>query len=99
MNTPGEKLATDIKVLLHSVEDLVKITAAETSGKVIELRRRMQQAIDDVKPQIASIETAVIAKTKPAALAADEYVRANPWTAIGAAALVGLALGLLVSRR
>jgi ElaB/YqjD/DUF883 family membrane-anchored ribosome-binding protein len=30
---------------------------------------------------------------------ADEYVRDNPWQAIGAVALIGVAVGLLLARR
>jgi len=36
---------------------------------------------------------------REAAANADEYVHANPWQAVGAAAGVGLLLGLLLSRR
>lgn len=37
--------------------------------------------------------------TKVAAKAADDYVRANPWAAVGLAAALGLLLGILVARR
>ena len=34
-----------------------------------------------------------------AAAATDEYVNAQPWTAVGISAAVGLILGLLLARR
>lgn len=40
-----------------------------------------------------------MAKTKEAALATDEYVRANPWESVGVAAAVGLVIGMLIARR
>jgi ElaB/YqjD/DUF883 family membrane-anchored ribosome-binding protein len=40
-----------------------------------------------------------VEKTKAAARATDDYVHDNPWQAIGAAAVVGLILGALISRR
>ncbi|MEQ1773521.1 MAG: DUF883 family protein [Burkholderiales bacterium] len=99
MSTQSAKLVTDIKVLVHDAEELVKATAAETGDKVVELRRRMQQTVNDVKPHIVRLETAVIDKVKPAAIAADQYVHTHPWPAIGASALVGLLIGLLANRR
>lgn len=99
MSAQSEKLATDLKVLVHDAEELVKATAAETGDKVVELRRRMQQTVNDVKPHIARIETAVIDKVKPAATAIDQYAHAHPWQAIGAATLVGVVIGLLATRR
>lgn len=98
MSTQSEKLASDIKVLVQDAEELVKATATETGAKVVELRRRMQQTVDDVKPHIVRFESAAIDRVKPAATAVDQYARAHPWPAVGVGALVGLVIGLLASR-
>jgi ElaB/YqjD/DUF883 family membrane-anchored ribosome-binding protein len=45
------------------------------------------------------IQTEVVAKTKAAARATDEYVHENPWRSIGFAASLGVVVGLLISRR
>jgi ElaB/YqjD/DUF883 family membrane-anchored ribosome-binding protein len=37
--------------------------------------------------------------SKRAAVATDEYVHENPWTAIGVAAAVGLLVGVLLGQR
>lgn len=99
MSAQGEKLAADIKVLVRDAEELIKATAAETSDKVVELRRRMQQSMSDVKSNVTKIETAVVERAKPAAQACDQYVHTHPWTAIGVSALAGLVIGLLANRR
>lgn len=98
MSTQSAKLAADVKILIHDAEELVKATAAETGDKVIGLRRRMQQTVNDVKPTIEKLESAVIDKVKPTATAADQYVHTHPWQAIGASAIVGLIIGLLANR-
>jgi ElaB/YqjD/DUF883 family membrane-anchored ribosome-binding protein len=36
---------------------------------------------------------------RQAASTADDYVRDNPWQALGVAALVGVTIGFLASRR
>ena len=99
MSAQGEKLAADVKILLHDAEDLLRATAAETGDKLVELRHRMQQSVNDVKSNIVKLETAVIDRVKPAAAATDQFLRAHPWEAIGASALVGLLIGLLANRR
>ena len=98
MTTQSQKLANDIRVLVDDAEALVKATATETSDKMVELRRRMQQTVDEVKPRIATLEAAVTRQVMSAATCTDTYVRDNPWTAMGISAVAGLVIGLLVSR-
>jgi ElaB/YqjD/DUF883 family membrane-anchored ribosome-binding protein len=42
---------------------------------------------------------AVVDKTKAAARATDDFVHEEPWKAVGVAAALGLALGVLIGRR
>jgi ElaB/YqjD/DUF883 family membrane-anchored ribosome-binding protein len=98
MNSQSQKLATDIKMLVQDAEELMKATAAETGDKVVELRRRLQQTVDDVKPHIATLDTAVSRQVTSAVTCTDTYVRDNPWTAMGISAGVGLVIGLLITR-
>ena len=44
-------------------------------------------------------QEALVEKARIAARATDDYVRKNPWRAVGAAAGVGLVVGLLIGRR
>jgi ElaB/YqjD/DUF883 family membrane-anchored ribosome-binding protein len=48
---------------------------------------------------MADAQAALLAKSKAAAKATDEYVHTHPWQSIGAAAGVGLVIGLLIGRR
>jgi ElaB/YqjD/DUF883 family membrane-anchored ribosome-binding protein len=98
MNTQTQKLASDIKMLVHDAEELVRATALDSGEKVAELRHRMLKAVNEVKPHIAALETAVSEKAKSAATCTDAYVRDNPWTAMGISAGVGVVIGLLISR-
>ena len=41
----------------------------------------------------------MVDQAKEAARAADEYVREHPWGAVGIAAVAGLLLGVMISRR
>ena len=50
-------------------------------------------------PLVVVAGVALLEKTKLAAKATDDYVRDNPWQAVGIAAMAGLVLGILISRR
>lgn len=68
--------------------------------------RELEEMTDELQAGIASgkytlqdIQRLLADKTKVAATATDEFVRANPWAALGIAAAVGCVVGLLVSRK
>ena len=50
------------------------------------------------RARLAEQESAVMAKSKAVAKAADDLVRANPWKALGIVAAAGFVLGLLAAR-
>jgi ElaB/YqjD/DUF883 family membrane-anchored ribosome-binding protein len=99
MNMQSQQWATDIKGLVDDAEELVRATATATDNKVVELRRRMQETVNTLKPHIARIEAAVTERAKSAAKTTDRYVHDNPWAATGISAGIGLLLGLLIGRR
>jgi ElaB/YqjD/DUF883 family membrane-anchored ribosome-binding protein len=51
------------------------------------------------KERLAEVEQEALRRARELAGEADEYVRGNPWAAVGIAAGVGVMLGLLLSRR
>jgi ElaB/YqjD/DUF883 family membrane-anchored ribosome-binding protein len=48
---------------------------------------------------LGDVEDEALKRVHVLAGEAEDYVQANPWQAIGAAAGIGLLLGLLMSRR
>ena len=54
-----------------------------------------------VMPTKADVNLAesMVDKTKAAARATDDFVHDQPWKAVGVAAALGLALGVLIGRR
>lgn len=94
-----EKLVTDIKAVISEAEDILTATADQAGEKMATLRARIQVRLRDAKERLGEAEAVLVAKTKAAAQATDEYVHESPWTAIGVAAGVGLLLGLVIARR
>jgi len=94
-----DKLVADLKVVVADAEELLRATASQAGEKVAAARERIQASLATAKVKLSDAERALLEKSKLAAKATDEYVRENPWQAVGAAALAGLVLGVLISRR
>ncbi len=94
-----EKLVSDLKVVVSDAEELLRATAGAAGEKVGELRERLTLRLRDAKERLVDAEAALVDKTKAAARATDDFVHDEPWKAVGVAAALGLALGVLIGRR
>lgn len=93
-----EKLMQDLRVVVADAEELLRATAGQAGEKVAAVRERIQENLAAAKVRLVAAEEAVIARTKQAAKATDEYVHENPWKAVGIAAGAGLVIGMLIAR-
>ena len=64
-----------------------------------EMTDEIRSGIKSGKYSFADIQRVLGEKTKEAATATDEFVRDNPWAALGIAAGVGALIGFLISRK
>lgn len=94
--TGKEKLVSDLKTLVNDAEELLKATASQAGEKISVARQKIEQSLVEGKKALADAETTLLKKSKECAEIADDYVRENPWAAVGIAAAVGLAVGLLI---
>ncbi|HEX6733419.1 MAG TPA: DUF883 family protein [Azonexus sp.] len=94
-----DKLVSDLKVVIADTEELLRATTGVAGEKVGELRERLVVRLRDAKERLIDLEHALIDKTKAAARATDDFVHDEPWKAVGVAAALGLALGVLIGRR
>ena len=91
----AEKLAADLRLVISDAEALLRATAGKAGETATAARAKMQETLDSAKLKLGPLGEEVAEKAR----AADDYVRTNPWQAVGIAVLAGIALGLLVSRR
>ncbi|MCK6411942.1 MAG: DUF883 family protein [Azonexus sp.] len=94
-----EKLVSDLKVVVADAEEILRATAGTAGEKVAELRERIGVRLRDAKERLQDAEAALLDKTKACARATDDFVHEQPWKAVGVAAALGLALGVLIGRR
>jgi len=94
-----EQLINDFKVVVADAEALLKATAGQGGEAVAAVRARVEESLATAKVKMADAQAALLAKTRAAARATDEYVHTHPWQSIGGAAAVGVVIGLLIGRR
>jgi ElaB/YqjD/DUF883 family membrane-anchored ribosome-binding protein len=94
--TSKDKLVGDLRNLVADAEELLKATASQAGDKIGVARQKIEQSLIEGKKALADAETTLVAKSKECAEIADDYVRENPWSAVGIAGAIGLVLGLLI---
>jgi ElaB/YqjD/DUF883 family membrane-anchored ribosome-binding protein len=93
-----ERLIGDLKSLIADAEELLRATTSQAGDAVAAARQKIEQSLIEGKKALSDAEQIMIQRSKEAADIADDYVRENPWSAIGIAAGVGLVLGLMLRR-
>jgi ElaB/YqjD/DUF883 family membrane-anchored ribosome-binding protein len=84
--------------LISDAEELLRASANQAGEKISVARQKIEQSLVEGKKTLADAEKVLVKKSKEAADVADDYVRENPWSAVGIAAAAGLVLGLLIRR-
>lgn len=94
-----ERLVSDLKALMNDADELLRATASTAGEKITLARQKIEQSLVEGRKAVADAEKTFVKKSKEAAEIADDYVRENPWSAIGIAAGVGVVLGLLIRNK
>ncbi len=94
-----DKLLDDLKAVVNDAEALLKATAGQAGEKMSAARARAEASVRAARERMSEMQDDVLAQTKEIAEEADAYVRKNPWQAVGFAAVAGIIVGLMISRR
>jgi ElaB/YqjD/DUF883 family membrane-anchored ribosome-binding protein len=91
--TQTAALAEELRNVMRQAEKLVIALSEDKDAALIELRERMNVALSEGKQRLAAFEDQARLLKDAAGRAADQFVRENPWTAVGVGAAIGLILG------
>ncbi len=94
-----DKLMNDLKIVVADAEELLRMTADETSEGAVEMRKRVETSINEAKTDLVHLQKIAMEKAKALGSSTDEFVHANPWKSMGIAASIGVVAGVLLSRR
>lgn len=92
-------LKADLAAVMRDAEALIKASADQGGEKMGEARARIRDSLEAARSRLAEVERAARRHGEDAVIATEEYVRRNPWQAVGIAAGVGLVMGVLLARR
>jgi ElaB/YqjD/DUF883 family membrane-anchored ribosome-binding protein len=104
LNSPGarkvgEFATAQVNGFLDSVEDLTKALKDVETPEIARVRAKVKIALVAAKSAVADTAAQLRTQAIEAGRRTDGFVRDNPWQVIGIAAVVGLAVGFLASRR
>jgi ElaB/YqjD/DUF883 family membrane-anchored ribosome-binding protein len=92
-------LMDDVKQLLKDAEALYKAAADDGTKEGKALKEKLKAQLDKAQDQFTEMESSVVERTRQAATQTDDLVHSKPYHAMGIAAVAGLVLGALLSRR
>ena len=94
-----DALVKDFTEVLTAADTLLKQATKESGEKASDLRAQVETKLRAAKLKLQDMQDDAMDRAKATARATDEYVRDNPWQALGVAAALGVLVGLLIGRR
>jgi ElaB/YqjD/DUF883 family membrane-anchored ribosome-binding protein len=91
-----QKKGSQLGKFLDDVEDLVRHVTPLQDTDIARARQRVESSINSVRTTAERGIHKTVETTRAAARATDGFVHESPWTAIGIAAVAGLALGAVL---
>ena len=103
-NTPtppadaAESLTQDLHAVLEDVQSLLQATASQSGDALDEIRARVASSVHTVKQRLQESEAKLLARSKAAIKATDDYVHDSLWQSAAIAAAVGFVLAWAIKR-
>ena len=88
-----------VNSFLESVDDLTKALKDIETPDIARVRAKVKIALVAAKSAVSDTASQLRSQAFEVSKRTDTFVRDNPWQVIGLAAVVGLAVGMLASRR
>ena len=92
-------VANRFKAVITDGEEFLEAAASASSADFAAARDKFEETLKSVKLALLEVARPSVEKAKSTAVAANDYVRGNPWTAIGLASCVGALVGFLAAKR
>ena len=93
------RMAGDFRTMINDSEDLLKAAATVSGEGFAVARTKFEDKLRRAKATLADASQPVFDRTRETAAVADDYVRGNPWTAVGVAIAAGVLIGFLTAKR
>jgi ElaB/YqjD/DUF883 family membrane-anchored ribosome-binding protein len=98
-NDAAEFANGQINTFLQNVEDLTTALKDVDTPEISRVKAKVKIALAAAKSAVSDTASQLRGHAQTVGKRTDGYVRDNPWQVIGIAAVIGLAVGILASRR
>ncbi len=99
LDAKREELTNEIRDILKNAEELFNETSDSSTEEYKKLKDKLAKQFDDVKNRFATLKDDTVDSARTVVKQTDTLVQDNPYKAITVAGVVGLLLGVLISRR
>jgi ElaB/YqjD/DUF883 family membrane-anchored ribosome-binding protein len=94
-----DQLLSDLKTVVQDAEAWLRHSGHLTGEEFKAARAKFERTLVKAREDIIRLEEVAVEKAKVAAKATDEYVKENPWKAVGLGTAVGVVIGMLIARK
>lgn len=94
-----DRLVDEVSSAISDAQSTLRRANDATGEKARQLWSDVEGKLLNAKLRLEELQGQALERGRAAAQATDAYVHENPWPLLGAAALVGFAIGVLASRR
>lgn len=94
----GGTLADELRNVLNQAEALLQAIGDESDESLAALRERVHVSVDTARARLADLEKEATQASERAVIAAESWIRQNPWTALAVCFGIGLIAGAIVGR-
>jgi ElaB/YqjD/DUF883 family membrane-anchored ribosome-binding protein len=92
-----DRLLANLQSVVTDAEALLKATSQQAGEKVQEARAKAEESLTAAREHLSEVQEGTLQQARELFTEGDEYVRKNPWQAVGIAAGAGVLIGLLLS--
>jgi ElaB/YqjD/DUF883 family membrane-anchored ribosome-binding protein len=89
----------EINSFIENVEDLTDALKNVDTPEIARVKAKVKIALAAAKSALSDGAAQVRSQAREVSRTTDTYVRDNPWQVVGIAALIGMAVGILFTRR
>ncbi|WP_040976592.1 DUF883 family protein [Necropsobacter massiliensis] len=93
------ELLEELNEILNNAEELFNEKTEAGADELKKLKKRLNAQVKEARGQFGSLQEETVRRTKRAIQQTDELVQENPYKAIGVAGVIGLLLGVLISKK
>ena len=97
--TVREPKSGELRSFIADIEDLITSMTSLSGEDLDRAKEKLAERVEAAKESLTEVSNEIAAKARQSARATDTYVHEHPWQSVGIGAILGLLVGLAVSRR